>query len=175
MWQFMDQMNLVLRMADFMISAAVPYMSKQMSGHIINVGDASGHMPTAAFGAASAATRALQNYTESIALSLAGDNIKVTFVVAPTEITLATGTLMFAPARAEYKDSITEESRKIMESIGLFPDEPFSDCVNAIITIAGHKDPPHTLVAGSQAGAQLKERMNALSNDLSLSEDHIDD
>jgi short-subunit dehydrogenase len=167
-------MSLTLCSADYIIAAVLPHMLREHNGHIINVGDVSGQLPTPSFAAPGAATRALQNYTESIALSLADENIKVTFVAAAIEVTLATNTLIFTPPKEVYQSSIAGESRRLMENIGVFPEESFNDCVTAIMDIAGHKNPPHTMVAGILPGIQLKEKMNSLSNDLAHFDGNLD-
>ncbi|ANB11700.1 hypothetical protein AWJ20_4521 [Sugiyamaella lignohabitans] len=71
-------------------------MLQRKSGHIINVVDVNGILATPSLGLMTTAVRALEGYSESLALSVFEQNVKVTIVESALEVSVGTNPLVLA-------------------------------------------------------------------------------
>lgn len=180
-----DQLHQSFSSCVSMIHATLPQFFKQKSGHIINVTDVCGAIGTPALSAWTAAIRAIEGYTESLALSLVGLNIKTTVVRTSLEVSLASmsaryhsqgkSSLESVNISAGRQHSLVQETSAALRNFSIFPTEDFDQAVSGIISIAGHKDPPSFLPASSATVDQIRQFLSTYSESLDEYADHVEE
>lgn len=180
-----DQLHQSFTSCVSMIHATLPTFFKQKGGHIINITDVCGAIGTPALSAWTAATRAIEGYTESLALSLVGINIKATVIRTSLEVSLASMSVRYhsqgkpilesASIGSIRQHSLVQETSAALRNFNIFPTEDFDQVLTAIISIAGHKDPPSFLPASSSTVDQIRQFLSTYCEALDEYADHVEE
>jgi len=135
------------------IRAALPQLRAQGSGHIINISSVGGRTSAPLIALYSASKYALEGLSLGLGMELASFGIKVT--------TIEPGAFDTGFARAVQPPEIRKVAYQALHDQfdALLADVHFADpagCVDAILHVVDHPDPPRQFIAGSHAYAAVE-------------------
>ena len=133
--------------------AALPVMHAQRDGHIINVSSIGGRRGSPGLGAYQSAKWALGGFSEVLAREVAPLGIRVTCVEPGGMRTEMFGTSMLAePLSPDYEATVGARTRAAFGRPEGAPGDP-RKVAQAILRLAGEKQPPMRLLLGTDAVA----------------------
>jgi NAD(P)-dependent dehydrogenase (short-subunit alcohol dehydrogenase family) len=152
--------------------AVLPLMRQQRSGHIVSASAVAGFTGFAGLGIYSAAKAAVDVCCEALAHEVAPFGINVTILTLGIFRTRFIVNCCKTRARsAAYAHTPAGKFRKFMARLdGRQPNDPVK-AAQAIVRVAGSKNPPLHLVLGRDALAVTRRRMEGIARDLSEWED----
>ena len=150
------------------ITAVLPYLRGQRSGHIVNVSSIAGLAPMAGSGLYAAAKCALEGMSESLAQEVAPLGIKVTLVEPGAFRTdfLSSDSIRRSKDRIEDYDQTAGKNVDHLAAIaGKQAGDP-AHAARAILAAVNAEQPPLHLVLGPDALRRTREKLKALSAEL---------
>lgn len=148
----------------YVMQAALPFLRKQRSGHIINISSIAGFAPATGWALYAATKFALTGMTEVLAQDLKELNIHAT-VVAPgafrTEF-LSDNSLVFTKNNIDDYSSVRKSHERYRGMHGEQAGDP-NKAATALIELAEMPDPPATLFLGSDAYNRAKGKIDDLN------------
>lgn len=150
------------------IRAALPYLRRQGSGHIVNITSIAGRAPNPGTALYSAAKAALEGFSAGLAQEVAPLGIKVT-AVAPgafrTDFLSAHSIRRSAAADDAYASSVRSRLAALDGMAGRQLGDP--DLAAQAIIAAVHADaPPLHLLLGSDAVRRAREKLDAVIEEI---------
>ena len=137
--------------------AVLPYMRKQRSGHILQIGSVGGRVGNAGLTMYQAAKFGLGGFTEALAKEVAPLGIFVTSVEPGGFRTDWAGASMtFAPPVEGYETTVDKRS-DFLKSGNFIPVGDPDKAAKVMIDLVQHPAPPVHLVLGSEAAAILRQ------------------
>ena len=147
------------------ITAVLPYLRRQRSGHIVNVSSIAGLAPMAGSGLYAAAKCALEGVSEALAQEIVPLGIRITLVepgAFRTEF-LSSESIRRSDERIEDYDQTAGRNVNHLATIaGKQVGHPERGA-RAILAAVDAERPPLHLVLGSDAVRRTREKLNALS------------
>jgi len=150
------------------IRAALPFLRKQGSGHIINVTSIAGRAPAAGSGTYAAAKSALEGLSQSLSQEVGPLGIKVT-AVAPgafrTDFLSDQSIARSAGAAADYASTAT----KTVTTLGTMHGRQLGDpdrAAAAFLELVDSKEPPLHLLLGSDALSRARVKLDAVIEEM---------
>ncbi|KAK9474012.1 uncharacterized protein V1510DRAFT_413360 [Dipodascopsis tothii] len=165
-WHVREQLEVGFYGPVNIITAVLPTMRRQRSGHIVVVTGISGYMGTPSLGLVSAANHALEGYAEAMAFEVSTFDIKVTIVEPSVEATVLTGALVYARQLDHYKGTVADQVRRLVTGAEVDAEELVRDTAFAITNVAGIDNPPGRIVAGAEAIDATKDKLRTVSEEL---------
>jgi NAD(P)-dependent dehydrogenase (short-subunit alcohol dehydrogenase family) len=151
----------------YVMQAALPFLRKQSSGHIINISSIAGFAATTGWAMYAATKFALTGMTEVLGHDLKELNIHTT-VVAPgafrTEF-LSDNSLVFTKTQIDDYVSIHKTHEKFRNMNGLQAGDPKKAAI-AFIKLAEMPDPPARLFLGTDAYNRAKAKITEIDSSL---------
>lgn len=151
-----------------LIRAALPFLRKQGSGHIINVTSVAGRAPAAGSGAYAAAKSALEGLSQSLSQEVAPLGIKVT-AVAPgafrTDFLSEQSIQRSAGANGDYANTAT----KVVATLGTMHGKQLGDpdrAAAAFLELVDSPQPPLHLLLGSDALNRARVKLDGLIEEM---------
>lgn len=152
----------------YLIQAALPFLRKQRSGHIVNISSIAGIAPMAGSGLYAAAKSALEGMSHALAQELAPLGIRVT-VVEPgafrTDFLSDSSRQETRQCIADYDSTAGKNVAHLAEIHGKQAGDP-ARAARAILAAVGEEQPPLHLVLGSDAFRRSRERLDDFSAEL---------
>ncbi|HVJ40415.1 MAG TPA: SDR family NAD(P)-dependent oxidoreductase [Dongiaceae bacterium] len=152
------------------IRAALPYLRKQGSGHIINVTSIAGRAPGLGTALYSAAKAALEALSASLAQEVAPFGIKVT-AVAPgafrTDFLTDHSIRKSEAEDAAYADTIGKSGQAFNAMNGRQLGDP-DRAARAIMTLVLSEKPPLHLLLGSDALQRARAKLDAMIDEMDV-------
>jgi NAD(P)-dependent dehydrogenase (short-subunit alcohol dehydrogenase family) len=152
-----------------LIRAALPYLRRQKSGHIVNITSIAGRAPGAASAYYAAAKFGLEGFSQSLAQEVAPLGIKVTSV-APgafrTDFLSSHSIRKSAPATEGYG----ETAGKMLDAFERMDGRQLGDparAAEALLKLTDAKKPPVQLLLGSDAWRRVQARQEAAVAEMS--------
>ncbi len=150
------------------MTAVLPFLRRQRSGHIVNVSSIAGLAPMAGSGLYAAAKFALEGVSEALAQEVRPLGIKITLVepgAFRTEF-LSSDSIRRSKDRIEEYDQTAGKNLEYLATIaGQQAGDPERGA-KAILAAVGAEPPPLHLVLGSDALRRTREKLHALSAEL---------
>jgi NAD(P)-dependent dehydrogenase (short-subunit alcohol dehydrogenase family) len=151
----------------YVMQAALPFLRRQRSGHIINISSIAGFAAATGWAMYAATKFALTGMTEVLAQDLKELNIHAT-VVAPgafrTEF-LSNNSLVFTQNSIGDYSSVRKSHERYRSMHGVQAGDP-NKAATAFIELAEMPDPPATLFLGSDAYNRAKGKIDDLNRSL---------
>lgn len=154
------------------IRAAMPYLRKQRSGHIINISSIAGIAPTTGWALYAATKFAVIGLSQVLAEDVKAMGIKVT-VVAPGAFRtsfLTPESLVIAKNPINAYEEVRSSHARYLQMDGKQAGDP-EKAAAAIIRIAGEDNPPVHLLLGEDAYNRAMNKLGALENEFRLNEE----
>jgi NAD(P)-dependent dehydrogenase (short-subunit alcohol dehydrogenase family) len=147
--------------------AALPYMRRQRSGHIVQISSLEGIAPAVAGESAYAGTKfAVEGIAEGLAKDVAHLGIRITIVEpGPLRTDFAGGARVTPPQSEDYAESVGAALEWFEELAGSQPNDP-RRVAEAIIAAVDADEPPLRLVLGEEAIAAVREKLEAHRQEL---------
>lgn len=162
-WQLIDQFKKNFEIVVELTESIIPLFKSQGFGHIINITDSTSISGTPGLGLLSSSMKAIEGYSESIALTESANGIKVSTVQVANEVTLITNPNIFSAVRNNKYDT---KPRDLIQHATKFPEEQFCDAVIGVLAIGGVKNPPARLFAGLEVVDLVREKISIASEEL---------
>ncbi|ESQ80393.1 oxidoreductase [Asticcacaulis sp. YBE204] len=149
------------------LQATLPYLRQRRAGHIINVTSVSGYAPWAGSGLYGATKFAMEGLGRTLAEEVEELGIGVTNLAPGGFRThFAKGSLNIAKHKiADYDGKAREAERTLAAHNGSEPGDP-EKLAQAVLTIAGMKNPPLHLLLGADALGYAEEEMAEIQKDI---------
>ena len=151
-----------------LITAVLPWLRQQRSGHLVNVSSIAGLAPMAGSGMYAAAKFALEGLSQALAQEVAPLGIRVTLVepgAFRTEF-LSSDSIRRSKVRIEdYDQTATKNIDHLGDIAGKQAGDPERGA-QAILTAVDADQPPLHLVLGSDALRRTREKLASLSSEL---------
>jgi NAD(P)-dependent dehydrogenase (short-subunit alcohol dehydrogenase family) len=149
--------------------AALPYLRRQRSGHIVQISSLEGVAPAVAGESAYAGTKfAVEGIAEGLAKDVEHLDIRVTIVEpGPLRTEFATGASVTAPQDDDYAESVGGALEWFEGLAGNQPNDP-RRVAEAIITVVDADEPPLRLTLGEEAIAAIREKLDAQRHELDV-------
>ena len=147
------------------ITAVLPYLRRQRSGHIVNVSSIAGLAPMAGSGLYAAAKCALEGVSEALAQEIVPLGIRITLVepgAFRTEF-LSSESIRRSDERIEDYDQTASKNIDHLANIAGKQGGDPERGAKAILAAVDAERPPLHLVLGSDAVRRTREKLNALS------------
>ena len=155
------------------VQAALPFLRKQRTGHIINISSIAGFSAPPGAGFYAAAKYALEGMSLSLRQEVAPLGINVTLVEPGAVRTdfLNESSLRYAVRKiADYETTAGEARRKAPQLSGKQKGDP-DRCAAAILRAVDAPEPPMHLFLGSDALRRARSRVEQLTQQLALWQD----
>ena len=147
--------------------AALPYLRRQRSGHLVQISSLEGIAPVAAGEVAYAATKfAVEGVAEALAAEVAHLGIRVTIVEpGPVRTDFAGNATARPPQDTDYHDSVGAAFEWFENIAGQQPNDP-ALVARAIISAVESTEPPLRLPLGEEAVAAIRDKLDRQRRDL---------
>jgi short-subunit dehydrogenase len=149
------------------VKSVLPFMRKQKSGYIINMGSVAGFVGTPGWSVYSATKAAIAAFSEVLALDVKEFGIHVT-VVEPSGFRtgfLSKNSLAFTESRIDGYQAVKETQKRYLAFNGEQPGDPEMASV-IIIGLAENEQPPLHLYLGQDAYNRASGKLAAMNEEL---------
>jgi NAD(P)-dependent dehydrogenase (short-subunit alcohol dehydrogenase family) len=150
------------------IRAALPYLRRQGSGHIVNITSIAGRAPTTGSALYAAAKHALEGLSAGLALEVAPLGIKVTAIAPGAFRTgfLSDHSIRFsAQEDSAYAKTVGASNSRFAAAHGKQAGDP-ALAAKAIIEAVAATEPPLHLLLGSDAVRRTREKLDAVIDEM---------
>ena len=148
--------------------AALPYLRKQRSGHIVQMSSVGGVVSTVGGGIYAGTKSAVEGVSEALAKEVAHLGIKVTLVEpGPFRTDFAGRSMRRAEPIEDYAESVGQAHERFLAMDGSQPNDPARGA-RAIIQAVEAEDPPLRLPLGPEAFQMIRAKLDEQRRELDV-------